>query len=485
MKFSFVYLSPLVLVISLSASLCEAQDVNAESKIEKMELDNFEKEKDKALTRAIDLRSVIEETLRQNPQEIIRRNRNTLIEINQKNIFENFWLPTVTFDVEASNHKYDRVYTSSTMPQSTENAEAAPSGSYGVKIKEYTLFNWGRDYLDYQNQRHALVREKQRLTEQRRRLRFGAIIQYFTLIRTKEIALIKKEQLKQTSFIHRIAREKFQLRKIPSTEYYQTRAEYLRAQTEFQEAQFDVATEEEKMANILADEFKPGYRPSEQLKFTAVKTTADEALKSILERSPRYRDAKVNYEIAQRSYEKAVKDNLPLPKFTLDLGSYKRSFGPDGNPWLRETATGRNVEIVASLNLSWTLIGNGGLLNSRTNQSAYLQKRIAEIDYFNTKRELDVKVRTLLRILKFQEQKILIADYQIKNARSNFEANLDSYTAGRTSFPQIKLALDNWILSDINAETVKLEHLIKKCELADLMAMDDLPGDNFEELAEK
>lgn len=62
---------------------------------------------------------------------------------------------------------------------------------------------------------------------------------------------IFREQLRQASFIHRLAREKLQLKKIRAQEYYQTRSEYLRSQTEYQQALFEVGTEEEDMAIFL------------------------------------------------------------------------------------------------------------------------------------------------------------------------------------------------------------------------------------------
>jgi hypothetical protein len=139
--------------------------------------------------------------------------------------------------------------------------------------------------------------------------------------------------------------------------------------------------------------------------------------------------------------------------------------------------------MVAAVNMSWTLIGEKGLFNSRENKRAYLNKRIAEIQFFNTKREIDVRIKTLIRTIKFLEQKVTIADYQDKNARSNFDSTLKNYTTGRTDFPQIKLSLDNWVLSLINREDVKLDHLKKKLELAEIMGQDDLPGDNFDTLA--
>jgi outer membrane protein TolC len=432
--------------------------------------------------RLIELRSAIEEALRKNPFEQIRGNVNAILDLNKKDNFDGFWLPQVSLDINSSNQRFDRIYTSQSTAPGLES-QVSPTGSFGISIKEYTIFNWGRDYLAYQNVKNSIQRENQRLVEARRKLRFQVITQFFSLIRAKEIVKIKREQLRQSSFIHRLAREKLQLRKIPAMEYYQTRSEFLRAQTEYQQSLFDVGHEEERLSNLLGDEYRSNYKTTQQLKFTTLGTTIEEAMRQAYQTSPQYRDSKLQYENAQRLYEKVIKDNLPLPKFSLGMGTYQQQFAPAGNAWLRDTGTGRNVEMVAAINMSWTLIGEKGLFNSRENKRAYLDKRIAEIQFYNSKREIDVRVRTLLRTIKFLEQKVTIADYQDKNARSNFDSTLNNYTTGRTTFPQIKLSLDNWVLSLINREDVKLDHLKKKLELAELMGLDDLPGDNFDTLA--
>jgi len=435
--------------------------------------------------RVLDLKSILEEGFRRNPFEKIREHQKEKIELTKSDVFQSFWLPTVALELQSSNHRIDRLRTSG-QNQPGMGAQKAPNGSLGLVIEEYTVFNWGRDYLQYQNDRQILNRQTQALSEERRRLRFNLIQQYFSLIRAKEVMQIKQEQLRQTSFIHRLARQKLQLRKIRAQEYYQTRSEYLRSQTEYQQSLFEVGLEEEKMANLLGDEFQPSYRSFEQLKYTSVNTSMNEAVKYSLETSQQYRDAKVAYDVSSRSYEKSLKDNLPLPKFGVNFGTYQTGFDPNGTSWNFETTeNNRNLELVASINMRWTILGDKGFFNTRENQQYFLNKRIAEINFFNTRRELEVKVRTIYKTLRFLEQKIEIAQYQHKNAQSNYDSALDNYIAGNTTYADIKLAIDNLVFSLVNTENVKYEHLLKKLELSDFMGLEDLPGENFEQLAIK
>ena len=446
---------------------------------------NFDEKDPDARGRALDLRSVLEEGFRRNPFQQIRNQQKEQIELSRTDLLQKFWLPTVSLDLQASNHKIDRFKESS---QSTPGmgAQQAPTGSLGLVIDEYTLFNWGRDYLQYQNDKNVLKRADQQLLEGRRRLKFSLISQYFNMLRFKAIKGILQEQLRQTSFIHRLAREKLQLKKIRAQEYYQTRSEYLRAQTEYQQSLYEVGLSEEEMANVLGDEYRGSYRSIEQLKYVSVNTSMTEALKLAEEQSVDFRNAKLAYDNASRSYEKTLKDNLPLPKFSFNLGTYRTGFDPEGTSWNYQTTPGnRNIELVAGIDMKWTLLGEGGFFNSRQNQQSFLNKRITEINFFNTRRQLEVKVRTIYKNLRYQEQKVEIAEFQRKNAQSNYDSVLDNYIAGRTTYSDIKLAIDNLVNSQRNSENVKFEHLLKKLELADYMGLEDFPGENFEALAQR
>jgi outer membrane protein TolC len=210
--------------------------------------------------RVLDLRSVLEEAFRRNPFEQIRGIQKEQIELTKTDLFQDFWLPSIGLELNTSNHRIDRLR-ESRLSSPGMGAQTAPRGSLGLSIGEYNLFNWGRDYLQYQNQKQVLSRAGEQLLEERRRLKFALISQYFNLVRVREISKILQEQLRQTSFIHRLAREKLQLRKIRAQEYYQTRSEYLRSQTEYQQGLFEVGTEEENMSNLIGDEYRGAYRP--------------------------------------------------------------------------------------------------------------------------------------------------------------------------------------------------------------------------------
>lgn len=437
----------------------------------------------KLRAKTIDLRTVLAMGLNKNVDQKVRNYLYEKIELDWDDQFESFWFPDINIRLNSGNQLIETIRSSSTVDSTTNTA---PAGSVSFELGEYTIFNWGRDYLEYTNNKASYLRNKQVLNEEKRRLRFNIIAQYFRLIMYKNIQRWRREQLRHTSFVHRLARQKLALKKISQQEYFQTRAEYLRAQTLFQQAQADTIEQDTALADLLGDNLETTYKPTEELKFVGINTSADESLKLAIKQSPEFRSAKLEMENSYRSYQKSLKDNLPLPKINVNLGAYKTSFSKNGRFTEYEAYDGsRDVEIVASLNFTWNIVGDGGLFNSRDKKRAYLDKRMAEEKFYNTKRSLNVRIQTIYRRIRFLERKSEVSDIQLKNAQSAFDSTLDNYISGRSSFADLKIALERTIEAYINYEMAKFDHLLLKLELSDLMGLEDFPGSNFENLAEK
>lgn len=433
----------------------------------------------------IKLRQVIEQGLRENPSERSRAFERSKLELNWSDSFESFWLPKVALTLNTDNHRIDRLATKDSNGSNQVGTTKTAAGSLGLDFGNYTLFNWGRDYLEYLNTKALFERNKERLAEKRRQLKFNLISQFFNVARTKQLKRIKKEQLRSTSFIYRLSKEKLSTGKIGRQDFYQIRGEFLRAQGEYQLIQQENTLAEEKLANYLGDQLSTRYSLSEQLKFKGLILTEEEALKEAINYSPTYLNAQLELDNAERTYQKTLKDNLPLPKFTVDLGTYTHGFNRDGTISQFETSSGSsNVELVASINMTWTLFGSGGLFNNRANKRSYADKRIAEIGYLNAKREVELRVRMLFRELRYLENQVTVANARFQNAQKTFDIVVDNLLAGKTNFTDYKIALDNFISSQTENENAKFQHLAKKLELADLMGMEDFPGENFELLAE-
>lgn len=434
-------------------------------------------------SRRITLKDAIETGLRKNALQKSRDYEREKIELDWQDNYEAFWFPQLSLKLQTNETLVDNLYTDI---QDNNGTARTPTGSLGLEFENYTLFNWGRDYLDYQNNKQTYKRAKKSLEEQRRNLRFGIIGQYFNLARAKRILQIKRSQLRHASFIYRLAKEKLTLKKISGQHYLQAKAEYLRSHTEFQDSLFDVTEQENELAKLLGDELTTSYTPAEQLKYVPLTTNRSESYRYALKQSPEYLQAKTNLANANRSFQRALKDNMPLPKFDIKLGAFRHNFSESGafDTWGQEDGS-KNVELVASVNMTWKIFGSGGFLNSRVQDRSYIEKRVAEIEFNEAKRNTSTQVNTFHRKIRYLEKQVEANSAFVKNARKTFDRTLDNYISGKTTFPDMKMVLDSLILSEETYETSKYQHMLVKLKLAFIMGVDDFPGDSFEKMVLK
>ncbi len=432
------------------------------------------------------LTGAIEQGLRLNPQERIRNYNRETLELNWDSAFYTFWFPNPSLTMTNENQRLKRISPGTSNGQQLNQTTKSPNATFGLELNEYTLYNWGRDYLLYKNTENLYNRGKQVLDEQRRKLKFNVIRGYFNLARLKQLQKIKKEQLRHTSFIYRLAKERVLQRKISKQDYYQARGEFLRSQTEYQQAQYEVSSEQQNLANLLGENLQTAYNPSEVLVYKPMNVPLKDAIDYAVSQSPLYRTAKVELDNSERFYEKTLRDNLPLPKLSMNLGSYSYNMNREGGSTTYETYPGNtNVELIATINMSWDLWGGDGFFNSRRNKRAYIDKKIAEINYLNAKRELEVKLRMNYNQIKYLENQIQISNVQLDNANKNFDVILDNFVAGNSTFADLKNAINTLVFAGLNVENSKYDHLILKLDLADNMGLEDFPGDRFENLATK
>jgi outer membrane protein TolC len=430
------------------------------------------------------LLDAIEEGLRKNNAEVLRKYEFQLNELDYKDIYDDFYFPKLSLTMSTSqDHFAENLYR-----DSLENASSSktPTGSIGLGFNDYTIFNWGKDYLSFLNSKHSYNRNKEKFKEKKRELRYQIIVSYFNLSRLNKLVFIYKKQLSHTSFIYRLAKEKLSLRKINSQEFLQAKAEFLEAHRAYQDSLFNYYNHQQTFSNLLGDDLKSTYKPIDSLRFKPIAIGSIEAAKMIARNQPSILDAKLAVENSNRDYQRVLKENLPLPKFSLKLGSYQRAYSTSGYEDSYSTfSNSKNIEIAASLNMSWTLYGSGGFFNSRETERSYFQKKISEIKLREAHRESRVANNLTHSRILYLEKKYTANNKQLINARKVFDKTIDNYIASRTKFVDVKQVLEHLRETSIHFENSKYEHLVEKITFASLMGLDDFPGEKFDNLVER
>lgn len=177
----------------------------------------------------LQLNDVIEQGLRKNYDQNLRGQRQELNEIAFSGVKSAFWLPELKVSLTTDEQKLATLRSSSRTP--TDPHSTSPSGTLGLSLGDYTVFNWGKDYALYLNKKSLFDRNTQIFNESRRELKLDLINSYFSLLSTKNIERIRQDQLRQASFVYRLSKEKITVGKTSKQDYYQARSEYLKSQT--------------------------------------------------------------------------------------------------------------------------------------------------------------------------------------------------------------------------------------------------------------
>ena len=455
-------------------------------------LDQLEKDiKNNKLTTVITNNSVpltlldaIEEGLRKNSEQIERKYEFQINELTYLDARDEFYFPKLNLTMNtSSDHFTENLYRDD---KDNSQSGQTPSGSIGLGFEEYTLFNWGKDYLVFLNAKGNYKRTKEKLSEEKRELRFLIISEFFNLSRNHQLVRAYKKQLGHTSFLYRLAKEKMMLRKLGSQEFLQAKALFLKAHKNYHNSLVEYYSAQESMAKLLGKDLKTIFRPLSFLKYKSINFSPKESYSFVLKNNPSLKEAKNSMLISQRTYQKVLKENMPLPKFSLKLGSYQRGFSSGGYEDKYETFDeSKNIEIAATLNMSWTIYGSGGFFNSRITEKSFLNKKISEIRLRENHRSIEVSNNLTHKRIIYLEKKYEASLAQVNNARDVFDKAIDNYIASKTHFSNIDFVLDEIIESKVDYENTKYAHLVEKLNMAALMGVDDFAGEKFDNLVEQ
>lgn len=431
--------------------------------------------------KTISLNGVIEQGLRLNSDQEMRNLRLQLNDLNIDSNFRSFWLPNLKLTLVTAEQRVGTL--SSSTRESTERPSSRAFGSFGFDLGTYTLFNWGKDYALYLNKRQSLERQKQLGDEERKDLKLDLITDYVELIKKKNVLKVRQDQLRRASFIYRLNKEKVSVGKTSQQDYYLARATYLKAQSDFQEAKIEADRADENLAYLIKEKSGTKFIVNEVVDYQKMKITLSNALDILADKNSTIRDSKTRIELAERELDVARKENLPLPKFTLNLGGYRHKFGPSLYATRYETYEGTGaIDLVASINATWDIFGADGFLNRDKLQRRRIELELSRHELRKSKSFSEAQAQNIYKNLITLQNQLLILEARVPTAQKTYDTILENYLDGKTRFNDYKLALDDFIETKVMYESFLAEHAQQKIQLAKVIGLEDFPGENFEKI---
>ncbi len=428
--------------------------------------------------KAISLTGVIEQSLRANYDQNQRDYSKDILDLNWQNTKDGFWMPQLRLTLSADTQREGRLKAGNL----GNGYDRVPDGSVGIDFGDYTIFNWGKDYLQYLNDKESYKRSTRFLLEQKRALRNEAIIKYFQLVYLNETVSAYRKQLRHASFIYRYNREKVAIRKVSKQEYYQSRSEYLLAQNNYQQAANQLRVAEEEMAFLIADDPGTSYILKDELNYERIQIPMNDAITIAAKNNPGILESTKDVRNARRTYEIQQRENLPLPKFTVNLGAYNHKFGPGINQTRYGNDAGNNIDIVATVNATWSLTGVGGFLNSRTTEIKDIQRHLSYSQLAQAKHLANSEIQRSYYRIKTYEQQIKILEASNTTNTKTFDVVLENYLNRKTAYINFQDALLESVSSQVALAELFYLHTREKILLAQQMGVDEFPGKSFEQL---
>ncbi len=430
-----------------------------------------EHEREQKRYQALRLIDAVEQGLRLNYQQKGRRHTKDILELDFKSAWEMFYLPQLSLNLTTTPQRIGGLY------RGTYGfSDPGPQGSLGFGLEEFTLFDWGKQYLRFLNTKANYHKAKRNLKEEERSLKYRIVIQYLKLLYLQQALEARRKQLRHASFVYRLNREKISLRKVGLQEYYQSRAEYLKAQDDYHTTRRKREVVNENLANLIADPAGTRYRLIDEFHYTRLQLSLPEARARASTQNRDILDSQVEVANAGRDYQIAFKENLPLPKFEITLGAYAHHFG--GLP----RSGYEPVELVTSLNAKWSLNGPDGLFGRRRTDRGHLLKAQAHNRLAGHRHNINSRVQSHFYQIGDLENQIKIEQARTANLDKAFDIVLDNYLNRKTSLLRFQDTLMKMVESNIHLAKYQYLHGREKALLAESVGEDNLLGLNFESL---
>jgi outer membrane protein TolC len=237
------------------------------------------------------------------------------------------------------------------------------------------------------------------------------------------------------------------------------------------------------MAFLITD--KPGtrYLLKDRLNFERVQMPLEEAEKIAVANNPEILESTKDVNNAKRSYQIQLRENLPLPTFSVNLGAYKHSFAPGvSNTRYESGIDGNHIDVRASVNATWSITGVGGFFNQRTTERSFINRQSSYSQLAEARHKtLSDLQRSYYRVRTF-EQQIRVLEAASETNNKTFDVILENYLDRKTAYINFSDALLESVYSDAALAERYYRHTREKVLLAQEMGVDELPGKSFENL---
>jgi outer membrane protein TolC len=422
------------------------------------------------------LAEAIEKGIKNN-LDLLQQNMNLRSnELNYEDARDRMYSPSIYLGVNSSyGTKFGHVhgptnYTSYNMQNKTEQ-------SLQLSLGEYTIYNFGRDKLVFDQAKLDWIRAKEFYEESKRSVKFQIIIAFWTLKSDTDKMESYGRSVKIAESILDLQKSRLPLEKATEADVSSSFVDLMNVKNLRDTAESSVTAATLNLNVLLGDPTGTTYVINEEISFLPIKVTEKILYESYLQQSPNIKNARKDFVKAQMNLELSEKNLLPLP--TIKFSGINLYYTPQyysSSQTLNPSGSNTNLNISSSIGLTIPLTGPGGLFGSRIIEGAEIQVSLSNLALRNTaNRDLQTILQTVRNIRQF-ETTIENNRQLYTSSVSVLESVLKKFMSDNSvSRLEIRDALAQARDSEIELSNAVLSHLTNKTQLASFIGVDYLP----------
>lgn len=396
--------------------------------------------------------------------------------INYNNAWRSFYLPNISLNTTSSSGltlgSYPGTPSGATLPSGRNTGY--PQSQIGLSLGNYTLFNFFRDRIAFDNARLAFERSGQVLEETRRRINFQIISAYFNARLSQEKLEAAERSLLTSRMIVRLVKSRVDLGEAPATELSSVEVDANDALLQVNTLKAEYQSNILNFTALLNQTAETSLNLTTPLSFKPVTLSYADAINWYKEKSPSMRGAKLSQQTSQGNLEIQEKNRLPLP--TVTFSGVTVSYGnryTGGSTSYQGASTGPgNIDVEASVNLTLPILGPGGLFNKDTVRSARIAVDQADLAYQRNLISGELQIRGQIFQLTQLEDRL-------KTLKLNFDASaallgkiVSNISSAKGNRLELRDAVERARNSEIDLLQNEFIHIQQKNGLYDFIGKD-------------
>lgn len=427
---------------------------------------------------ALTLAQAIEKSQSQNPDVIEGRLALRSAELVYNNAWDTMYMPSVSLFLNSSADR-TLFHAADKTADSSLREYGYPSSAFGVSLAQYTLYNFGKDQIVYDQARLTWERQRQLFEELKRTVKFNVIIAFWTLKSAQDQLDAYERSVEIAQAILDLQKSRAPLKKATDTDLSSSEVDLINVKNLRDSARSSVDEAQLSLNILIGDPLGTSYAIDETIDFLPIKVTEAMLIETYLRESPNMKTARSSLQIQQLSLAKAQKDHLPLPKIQFSgvtLSQTDTYFNRvPGQSGVSTTSNG-NFDVSAVISYSIPLTGPGGLFDRRSLEQAAISVEQSEVRLQRTLVSDRSQIILYMQSIRKLEDTVGNNTQALKSSIAVLQSVLDRVLAhGIVNRLDLRDALAQARDSEISLSQALVQHLNTKTRLASFIGVDYLP----------